>query len=98
MTRYMHTGSKIIFLLFFPLLLIALIPGLLWAHATPIQYIPAGSSVLSQAPAEVQIHFSERVEPRVSSIAVLGPDGSRADIQNSEIDPANPRAYRAGLR
>jgi copper transport protein len=94
----MHTRSKIIFLLFFPLLLIPLLPGLLWAHATPIQYVPAGSSVLAEAPAQVQIHFSERVEPRVSSIAVLGPDGSRVDLQNSEIDPANPRVYRVGLK
>ena len=77
---------------------IAALPEFAFAHATPIQYVPAASSVLSQAPAEVQIHFSERVEPRVSSITVLAPDGSRADLSNSAADPADPRVYRVGLK
>ncbi len=51
-----------------------------------------------KAPAEVQIHFSERVEPRASSIIVLAPDGSRADLSNSGPDPADPRVYRVGLK
>jgi putative copper export protein len=54
--------------------------------------------VLSKAPAEVQIRFSERVEPRASGIIVLAPDGSRADISNSGPDPADPRVYRVGLK
>jgi methionine-rich copper-binding protein CopC/putative copper export protein len=78
--------------------LIASLPNIAFAHATPLQYIPAASSVLSQAPTEVQIHFSERVEPRVSSITVLGPDGSRADLSNSGADPADPRLFRVGLK
>ncbi len=46
----------------------------------------------------MQIHFSERVEPRASSIIVLAPDGSRADLANSAPDPADPRVYRVGLK
>src|ERR1700730_2900433 len=79
-------------------LIISILPESAFAHATPIQYVPAASSVLSQAPSEVQIHFSERVEPRVSSITVLAPDGSRADLANSTPDPAEPRIYRVGLK
>jgi copper transport protein len=75
-----------------------MLPELAFAHATPIQYVPAASSVLSKAPAEVQIHFSERVEPRASSIIVLAPDGSRADLSNSGPDPADPRVYRVGMK
>ena len=75
--------SETIFRVFCLSLLIAALPEFAFAHATPIQYVPAASSVLSQAPTEVQIHFSERVEPRVSSITVLAPDGSRADLSNS---------------
>ncbi len=63
-----------------------------------MQYVPGASSVLSKAPAEVQIHFSERVEPRASSIIILAPDGSRADLSNSGPDPADPRVYRVGLK
>ena len=79
-------------------IIIPILPELAFAHATPIQYVPAASSVLSKAPAEVQIHFSERVEPRASSIIVLAPDGSRADLSNSAPDPADPRVYRVSLK
>ena len=54
--------------------------------------------MLSKAPAEVQIRFSERVEPSASSIIILAPDGSRADLSNSGPDPADSRVYRVGLK
>ena len=92
-TRFRTTFREICFLL-----LIAALPEFGFAHATPIQYVPAASSVLAQAPTEIQIHFSERVEPRVSSITVLAPDGSRADLSNSAANPADPRVYRVGLK
>src|SRR5580700_7183928 len=94
----MHTRSNKIFLAFCFSLVISVLPESAFGHATPIRYDPAASSVLSQPPAEVQTHFSERVEPRVSSITVLAPDGSRADISNSTPDPADPRIYRVGLK
>ena len=94
----MHKRFRTIFRVFCLSLLIAALPEFAFAHATPIQYIPAASSVLAQVPTEVQIHFSERVEPRVSSITVLAPDGSRADLSNSAADPADPRIYRVGLK
>ncbi len=77
---------------------IAAIPGLAFAHATPILYVPAASSVLTQAPSGIQIHFSERIEPRVSSITVLGPDGSRVDLANSGPDAADPRVFEVGVK
>jgi methionine-rich copper-binding protein CopC/putative copper export protein len=79
-------------------IIVSILPEFAFAHATPMQYVPAASSVLSKPPAEVQIHFSERVEPRASSIVVLAPDGSRADLSNSGPDPADPRVYRVGLK
>src|SRR3977135_1442316 len=94
----MHTRLKIILGVFFISLAISTLPELASAHATPLQSPPAASSVLPQTPAEVQIHFSERVEPRVSSITVLGPDGTRVDLANSGVDPADPRIYRVGLK
>ena len=79
----MQMRLKIILGVFFLSLVFSALPQLAFAHATPIQYVPAASSVLLQTPTEVQIHFSKRVEPRVSSITVLGPDGSRVDLANS---------------
>lgn len=68
------------------------------AHATPIQSVPAASSVLAALPAEVRISFSERIEPRTSTIVVLAQDGSRADLANVSVDPADPRVLRVGLK
>ena len=79
-------------------LICSIFPKFAFAHATPLQYVPAASSVLSRAPEKIQIHFSERVEPRVSSIAVIGPNGSRVDLSNSAPDPADPRVYQVGLK
>src|SRR6201998_4910020 len=79
-------------------IIVSTIPEVGFAHATPIQYVPSASAVLSKAPAEVQIRFSERVEPRASSMVVLAPDVCRADLSNSGPDPADPRVYRVGLK
>src|ERR1700739_722154 len=79
-------------------IVISILPEPAFAHATPIQYVPSASAVLSKAPAEVQIRFSERVEPRASSMVVLAPDVCRADLSNSGPDPADPRVYRVGLK
>jgi copper transport protein len=94
----MHMRLDKVLRLFCFSIVISILPELAFAHATPILYVPAASSVLSKAPAEVQIHFSERVEPRASSIIVLAPDGSRADLSNSAPDPADPRVYRVSLK
>jgi copper transport protein len=53
---------------------------------------------LPKAPADVQIHFSERIESRVSSITVLGPDGSRVDLADSRVDRADPRVFGVNLK
>jgi copper transport protein len=78
--------------------ILSVFPEFAFAHATPLQYVPAASSVLPQAPAKIQIHFSERVEPHVSSIAVIGPNGSRADLADSAPDPADSRVFQVDLK
>jgi methionine-rich copper-binding protein CopC/putative copper export protein len=80
------------------LVAVAVLPEAASAHATPIQSVPAASSVLANAPAEVQIRFSERIEPRTSTIIVLAQDGSRVDLANVSVDPADPRVLRVGLK
>ena len=94
----MHTKWKPALGFFLFVLAFSVSPGIALAHATPLHYFPSASSVLSQAPSEVEIRFSERVEPRVSSIIVLAPNGSRADLSNSAGDPADHRTYRVGLK
>lgn len=94
----MPTKSKLAFGFWLFVAALLALPRIAFAHATPIRYVPSASSVLPEAPSEIEIHFSERVEPRVSSIIVLAPDGSRADLSNSNVDPADRRIYRVGLK
>jgi methionine-rich copper-binding protein CopC/putative copper export protein len=78
-------------------LFVIALPTLCFGHATPLQYIPEASSVLSRTPQEVIIHFSERVEPNVSSVIVMAPDGSRAELKGG-IDDNDRRTYRVALK
>lgn len=45
-----------------------------YAHATPVEYAPAASATLEQAPTGLTIRFSERVEPRASFISISSND------------------------
>jgi methionine-rich copper-binding protein CopC/putative copper export protein len=74
---------------------LVLIPvGRASAHATPVLYVPAASSVLERAPAAVSIRFSERVENGVSGISLYAPDGRTLDSAAS-VDKANPYTLQA---
>jgi copper transport protein len=68
------------------------------AHAPPINCEPEASAILERAPEWVRIHFSERIEPKASSIFVFGPDGSRIDEGNAAMDPQNPHFYSISLK
>ncbi len=47
-----------------------------FAHATPVEYVPASASIIATMPERISIRFSERVEPSASSITVFAPDGT----------------------
>lgn len=66
------------------------------AHATPLSYQPAASSLIEHSPDRVQIRFSERIEPGANSIAVFGPDGTRVEQGTAAVDPAD--AYLFSVR
>ncbi len=72
------------------------------AHATPVLYSPAASSLLQASPSLISIDFSERVEPRVSGIAVFGPDGSKVNLDGApglaSPDPADQRRLTIGIK
>ncbi|GIJ29239.1 transport integral membrane protein [Micromonospora qiuiae] len=69
------------------------------AHAVLNSSSPAASSVVSTAPAEVVLTFSESVRKVPDKIRVIAPDGSRADrgeptfadsVVNIPVDPSGP--------
>jgi copper transport protein len=78
--------------------LASVVPSLAFAHAVPVTSTPAPNAVLSQAPQEIMIRFSERVEMRASSVQVFDTHGRRIDDGQAAVDPRDPWLYRVGLR
>ena len=66
-------------------------------HAVPVAAEPAENAVLAEAPHEVVIRFSERVDARASSLEVLDGRGQRVDHGDATVDPADPWRYRVAV-
>jgi methionine-rich copper-binding protein CopC len=66
-------------------------------HAVPVTVEPTANAVLPDPPHEVVIRFSERVDPRASTLEVLDVRGERVDHGGAVVDPADPWRYRLGL-
>jgi copper resistance protein C len=59
---------------------------------------PVGGVVSASAvPAELQVWFTEPVEPALSSLQVLGPDGARMDRDDLRLDAADHTQLRVTL-
>src|SRR5262245_46614394 len=83
---------------FFLLIVVLTAAPDLFAHASPVLYEPAASTVLDRLPQRVRIQFTERLESKASSITVFAPDGSRAETSDGGPDPADARVFSVGLR
>ncbi len=68
------------------------------AHAVLLRATPSGSQTLAQAPDQVQLLFSEPLNPEFSNVQVLDAAGARVDLDNSQIDPTNDRLLSVSLR
>jgi methionine-rich copper-binding protein CopC len=72
-------------------LLVALlfVPGPAYAHAHLEEAVPAAGGTVTAAPAELQLDFSEGVEPRFTKVAVTGPSGAPVAVGALHVDPDN---------
>ena len=66
-------------------------------HAVPVSSDPAPNATLSEAPHEVVIRFSERVDARASHLEVLDAHGQRVDHDDATVPPSDPWRYRVGI-
>ena len=66
-------------------------------HAVLQRAEPRLQSKLTRSPDEVKLYFSERLEPRYSSLRVLNDQGVQVDRRDSRVDRANPALLRATL-
>jgi methionine-rich copper-binding protein CopC len=64
-------------------------PG--WGHAVLVKSSPARRAVLARAPAEVQLWFNERIEPRFAHVSVWNRGGERVDLGDGGVGPEPTR-------
>jgi copper transport protein len=93
----MKTRTPPLLLLVFLLLMVILVRPAL-AHANLLQSTPEANARLEQAPAQIELLFSEPIEPSFSTIEVLDGTGNRVDNQDAKVEAADPTRMTVSLR
>jgi copper resistance protein C len=73
-------------------------PSWLFAHAYLVKSLPAQRAVLHRAPSKIQLWFNERLEPRYSSLSVLGDVGKAVALEHSAVDPNDGKLLTATIK
>jgi copper transport protein len=71
--------------------------GVALAHADLLRSDPAENSTLDTAPSQINLQFSEPIEPAFSSIDVLFEDGSTVDAGDSAVSNSDPNQISVSL-
>jgi methionine-rich copper-binding protein CopC len=66
-------------------------------HATLVKSAPAARAVLAEAPARVELLFSERIEAAYAELSVWNGSGARVDRQDALVGPDDGRRLSVGL-
>jgi len=82
-------------LLAFVLALLLIAPA--EAHATLVRSEPAAGALLSAAPKELVLEFSERLDPSFSAVRLLDSNSQVVNAGPGVVDPAAPRVLRLAL-
>lgn len=69
-----------------------------FAHAELLRSAPESNATLARAPVQVELFFSEALEPSFSSITVLDSNGQQVDAADSKVDPLDPTHLTVSLR
>jgi methionine-rich copper-binding protein CopC len=79
------------------LLSLLLLPTSGWSHAGLVKSVPARRAVLSQAPARVQLWFTERLEARFCHVSVWNATEQQIDSADMRLGPDDPKLLSVGL-
>jgi len=77
---------------------VLLFPVAAAAHAVLLKSTPSSSQSLNAAPAQVQLLFSEPLDPVFSHVQVRNASGQLVDAGDSHVDPANDQLLAASLQ
>jgi copper resistance protein C len=69
-----------------------------YAHAHLDRASPAAGATLQTAPSEVALHFTQKLEPKFSSIVVRDAAGRQVDNGDSRVDDENLTVLRVSLQ
>jgi methionine-rich copper-binding protein CopC len=69
-----------------------------FAHAHLVRAVPAAGGTLHNAPNEVTLHFSEKLEPKFSSVVVRDSTGKQVDKGDATVDKADRMVIRVPLQ
>jgi len=73
-------------------------PSLVLAHAFPDHAVPAVGGVVAQAPAELKIWFTQKLEPAFSALEVFDAKGARVDQGDAKVDAQDGTLLRVSLK
>lgn len=80
-------------------LFIITVPTFTFAHANVVKSTPAEKEVLNTVPSVVSVEFGEAIEPsNITSLIVTDEQGNRVDLENTSIDPENPKLLTVGVK
>ena len=65
------------------------------AHARLIHASPRVGATLTQAPGELRLSFSEKIDPAGSAVVLIAPDGARAALGALRLDARDPHVVVA---
>jgi methionine-rich copper-binding protein CopC len=68
-----------------------------WAHSTLDHSEPKDRAVLTQAPREIRMWFTEPVKAKLSTVEVRDAAGKQVDQRNLSVDEKDPAVVRLSL-
>jgi methionine-rich copper-binding protein CopC len=81
----------------FALCVLLTFPSIVLPHAALVKSIPARRAQIFKAPAQIQLWFNEKLEPRFSSVAVIDSKGKRVDRNNVAVGIEDSKRLFVGV-
>jgi len=68
-----------------------------YAHAHLARANPAAGATVANAPGEVSLAFTQKLEPRFSTVVVRDASGKQVDKGDAHVDEADPSLLKVSL-